>query len=53
MIYDMKSKKNVKAVNSLQINEERTFHVHSVSGKLLRRFSKNTFHDKASGPALF
>ena len=42
-------KKSVKAVNSLQVNKERTFHVHS----LVKSFCKNTLYDKASGSALF
>ena len=43
--------KSVMAVNSPQVNKQRTFHIRW--WKLSTSFSKNTFYDKASGSDFF
>jgi len=44
--------KNVIVINSPQVNKERIFHVHLLMDSFVS-CTKNTFHDKASGSALF
>ena len=43
---------SVKAVNSPQLNNEKTFHVHLLV-ESSTSFCRNTFYNKASGSALF
>ena len=45
-------KENVKAIDSPQVNKERTL-MSICQWKASASFSKNTFYDKASGLALF